>query len=160
MQIQSSRFGVIEVQDDAVLTLPEGLVGLPGTRYALLTQKEESPFLWFHCVDYGDTAVPVTTPWLFFPQYEVRLSDDDAYRLELEDAGQIDVFCIVRAAEALGDFTINLLSPVVVNGAKRIARQVINECGGYSVREPLFAEVDLKHAGEAMPHASVAAEAS
>ena len=32
MQIESTRFGTLEVRDDAVLTFPDGLIGLPGTR--------------------------------------------------------------------------------------------------------------------------------
>jgi flagellar assembly factor FliW len=61
----------------------------------------------------------------------------------------------VCAAEDLAAFTVNLLSPIVVNGGRRIARQVINEASGYGVREPLFSEVELGEAGTAEPQAPV-----
>ncbi|MFN8187072.1 MAG: flagellar assembly protein FliW [Gaiellales bacterium] len=155
MKIDSSRFGSIEIPDDNVIALPQGLIGLAGTRYALIAQSEGSPFLWLHSVDDGGLAVPVTNPWLFFPEYEVRLSDDDAAQLELEGPEQADILCIVCAAEDLAGFTVNLLSPVVVNGERRLARQVINEASGYGVREPLFSEVELGEAGTAEPQAPV-----
>lgn len=155
MQIDSSRFGAIEIPDDNLITMPNGLIGLPGTRYALIAQTEESPFLWLHSVDDGDVAVPVTNPWLFFPDYEVRLSDEDAEQLGLEGPEQADILCVVRAAEDLRDVSVNLLSPIVVNGARRLAKQVINEAGAYDVRQPLFSETELTRAGAADPQAPV-----
>ena len=157
MKIDSSRFGPIEIRDEDVISLPQGLIGLPGTRYALIAQTENSPFLWLHSVEDANLALPVTNPWLFFPEYEVRISDDDASQLELEGPEQVDIFCIVRAAQELVDFTINLLSPIAIHGAMRVGKQVLNETGGYDVREPLFCEVDLEHAGAAAPPAPVAA---
>jgi flagellar assembly factor FliW len=156
MKIESSRFGAMEIKDEDVITLSNGLIGLPGTRYALIAQKEGSPFLWLHSVEHGNLAVPVTNPWLFHPEYEVRVSDDDAGALELDSPEQVDILCIVRASEELGEFTINLLSPLVVHGGKRVGKQVINEAGGYAVNEPLFGEVELEQARVASPQAPVA----
>ncbi len=155
MKIDSSRFGPIEIPDEHVITLPQGLIGLPGNRYALIAQTESSPFLWLHSVDDGTLAVPVTNPWLFYPDYEVRVADEDASQLGLEGPEQADIFCVVRAAEEPSEFTINLLSPIVVNGTRRLAKQVINEVAAYGVREPLFSEVDIEQARAAEPQAPV-----
>jgi flagellar assembly factor FliW len=156
MKIDSSRFGPIEIPEEKVITLPQGLIGLPGTKYALVTRDENSPFLWLHSVEDGGLAIPVTNPWLFFPEYEVRISDDDAASLGLEGPEQADILCVVRAAEEIRDFTVNLLSPIVLHAEKRVGKQVINEVH-YDVRVPLFAEVDLAEAGAAEPQAPVIA---
>ena len=113
--ISSTRFGEVEVRDDAVLEFPDGLIGLPGTRYALLGDAPDSPFFWLHSVDHDDVAVPVTNPWLFFDSYEVRVSDEDAARLELADPADADILCVVRATEQLEDFSVNLAAPVVLH---------------------------------------------
>ena len=156
MKIDSSRFGPIEIPEEKVITLPQGLIGLPGTKYALVARDENSPFLWLHSVEDGGLALPVTNPWLFFPEYEVRISDEDAEQLGLEGPEQADILCVVRAAEDIGDFTVNLLSPIVLHAAKRIGKQVINEVG-YDVRMPLFAEVALAQAGATETQAPVIA---
>ncbi|HZQ82094.1 MAG TPA: flagellar assembly protein FliW [Gaiellaceae bacterium] len=143
MQIDSSRFGRLEVRDDTVLSFPDGLIGLPGTSYALVAQSERTPFYWLHSAEHADVAVPVTMPWLFFANYEVRVPDEDAARLLLSDPGAAEIFCVVRAAPDIADFTINLAGPVIVNTSRRIGRQIINAAGGYAVRQPLFAEVEL-----------------
>src|SRR5260370_31746659 len=140
MQSDSKRLGTLEVGDDTVLSFQDGLIGLPGQRYALVAQSERTPFYWLPSGDHPDVAVPVTMPWLFFSDYEVRIPDEDAAQLMLSEPGSAEIFCVVRAAESLEDFTINLAGPVLVNGDRRIGRQIINHAGGYAVRPPLFAE--------------------
>lgn len=144
MHIASTRFGTLEVRDDALLTFPDGLIGLPGKHYAFLSDDSSSPFMWLHAAEHPEVAVPIVNPWLFFVAYEVRVPEEDARRLELETPDQADIFCVVRAAERLEDFTVNLAGPVIVHADRRLGRQIINDAGGYPVRQPLFSEVQLK----------------
>jgi flagellar assembly factor FliW len=153
MQIDSTRFGTIEIRDDAVLEFPGGLPGLEGEHWAFVARSDDSPFFWLHSVEHADVAVPVTSPWMFFRDYEVRVPADDARRLGLEDPSDAYIVCVVRAGEQLADFTINLAGPVIVNVASRKGRQVLNDAGGYSVRHPLFSEVEPNEAqpGQTVP---------
>jgi flagellar assembly factor FliW len=151
MQIQSTRFGALEVREDAVLTFPSGLPGLPGERYALIAKDDSEPFYWLHSVEHAEVAIPVTNPWLFFSDYEIRLSDDETRQLGLSEPADASIFCVVRASEKLADFTINLAGPLVIHSSNRVGRQIINDAGGYSVRHPLFSEVELS---EVQPAAS------
>jgi flagellar assembly factor FliW len=160
MQIQITRFGTLDVRDDTVITFPDGLIGLPGRRYALVAQTERTPFYWLHSADHSDIAVPVTMPWLFFADYEVRVPDEDAAQLMLGDLGSAEIFCVVRAAKSLEDFTINLAGPVLVNGERRLGRQIINDAGGYAVRQPLFSEVELNEVQAGSARSSVPATAT
>jgi flagellar assembly factor FliW len=157
MQIESTRFGTLTISEDAVLTFPDGLIGLPGTRWALLAQSESSAFYWLHSLDDPAIALPVTNPWLFFSEYEVSVPDEDVARLGLEAADQADIFCVVRASARLEEFTINLRGPLVVHGSQRRGRQIINELGDYDVRQPLFAQVALAEVRPNQPAAPVAA---
>jgi flagellar assembly factor FliW len=140
-----------------VITFPEGLIGIPGTRYALVSQSETSAFYWLHSVDDPAIALPVTTPWLFFPTYEVQVADEDARRVALDGPEGADIFCVVRAAERLEDFTVNLRGPLVVNANQRLGCQIINEATSFDVREPLFAQVELEAVQPSAPAAPVAA---
>jgi flagellar assembly factor FliW len=157
--IDSSRFGEVEVADDAVLAFPDGLIGLPGTRYALLAHSPESPFYWLHSTEHPEIAVPVTSPWLFFADYEVRVPDEDARRLSLDDPGKADIFVVVRARERLEDFTVNLAGPLIVHAEARLGKQIINDTRGYAVRHPLFSEVELNDVQASSPRVPVVAEA-
>jgi flagellar assembly factor FliW len=149
MQIQSTRFGTVEIRDDAVIAFPEGLPGLPGQKWAFVAKSDDSPFYWLHSVEYANVAVPVTSPWLFFSNYEVRVPEEDARTLGLDDPSDAWIVCVVRASENIADFTINLASPVVINTGTKIGRQMLNGVGGYSVRHPLFSEVELNEVAAA-----------
>jgi flagellar assembly factor FliW len=159
MHISSTRFGDVEVRDDALLDFPDGLIGLPGSGYALIARSTASPFLWLHSTEHPDVAVPVTSPWLFFPEYEVKVSDADAARIGLESADQASILCVVRATPVPAETTINLVSPLVVHAAARLGRQIINEIGGYLLRQPLFDEVELTQVQPISPGGPVAATA-
>ena len=138
INIESTRFGAIEVPDESVLEFPNGLIGLGGTRYTLIAREESAPFLWLHSLDDPSLAIPVTNPWFFFTSYEVEVSDAEAERIGVSDASQADVYVTVRAGEAIEDFRANLRAPILVSGGR--GHQVINESQGTSVRAPLFEE--------------------
>ena len=137
--IESTRFGAVEVPDNAVLEFPTGLIGLGGQRYTLIAREESAPFLWLHSLDDPSLAIPVTNPWFFFSSYEVEVSDSEAERIGVTDASQADVYVTIRAGEAIEDFRANLRAPILVSGGR--GHQVINEAAGTSVRTPLFEEV-------------------
>jgi flagellar assembly factor FliW len=138
VNIESTRFGAIEVPEEAVLEFPNGLIGLGGTRYTLIAREESAPFLWLHSLDDPSLAIPVTNPWFFFSSYEVEVSDSEAERIGVSDPAQADVYVTVRSSEAIEDFRANLRAPILVSGGR--GHQVINEAPGTSVRTPLFEE--------------------
>ena len=136
---ESTRFGTVEVPDDIVLHLPDGMIGFPQLqRYAILKQREDSVFLWLHSLEDPALAFPVVLPWVFYWDYEVQLSDEDMGAIAVERADQISIYCVVKVGSNVRESTINLFSPVVVNNGERVARQVINAAGGYTTRDRLF----------------------
>ena len=138
LTFESSRFGTLEIDADAVIEFPAGLIGLGGSRYALVATDPDAPFAWLHSVDDPAVALPVTNPWLHFSDYAVDLSDADAERIGTDDPSKIDVWVTVRAAGELSDFSCNLRAPIVIwNGH---GHQVINEAPDAPVRAPLFPE--------------------
>ncbi len=134
--IESTRFGVIDIPDEGVLEFPMGLIGLAGTRYALVAKEEDSAFLWLHSVDDPSLALAVTNPFQFFPEYEVVLSDSEASRIGITSPEQADVFVTVRTAPELENFRCNLRAPILVSASRGF--QVINEAEDAPVRAPLF----------------------
>ena len=146
--LHSTRFGRLEVPSDAVIEFPNGLIGLGGTRYALLARDESAPFIWLHSVEDGSLAIPVTNPWNFFSDYEVEISDAEAARIGVKDPAEAEVLVTVRAGESLDDFRANLRAPLLISKGRGF--QVINEAPGTSVRAPLFAETTEPAPAEAV----------
>ena len=138
LTIDSTRFGRVEIDPDTVIEFPEGLIGLGGSRYALLTNDPGGPLMWLHCIDDPSLSLPVTEPHRFFSDYRVELTDEDGDRLGLDDETPVDVYVTVVAAAELSDFTANQKAPILVRGGR--GHQVINQAAGCDLRAPLFAE--------------------
>jgi flagellar assembly factor FliW len=135
--IESSHFGRVEIDPTAVIEFPEGLIGLGGSRYALVASDPDTPFLWLQSLDDPSLALPVTNPHRFFADFAVEVIDEDAERLGLDATGAMDVYVTVHAARTLEDFTANLKAPILVRSGQ--AWQVINQAPGSELRVPLFA---------------------
>ena len=142
VSIDSTRFGQIEIQDEAVIEFPNGLIGLTGTRYALVAREENGAFQWLHSLDDPSLAIPVTNPFVFFQSYEVEISSAEADRIGITEPEQADVYVTVRAGEQLEDFRANLRAPILISASRGF--QVINESSDAPVRAPLFDQVALE----------------
>lgn len=139
LAIESPRFGHVEIDPESVIEFPEGLIGLGGSRYALLTSDPGNPIVWLHCIDDPSLSLPVTDPHRYFSDYRVELNDEDADRLGLDDSQSVDVFVTVVAASELSEFTANQKAPILIWGGH--GHQIINQAPGCDLRAPLFAEV-------------------
>ena len=142
MTIESSRFGRVEIDPDTVIEFPEGLIGLGGSRYALIARDPDTPFLWLQSVDDPELALPVTNPHQFFADFNVELPEEEAERLGFDDSTGVDVFVTVRASNVLEEFTANLKAPILIRDGQ--AYQVINQAPDAQLRAPLFARLETE----------------
>ena len=134
--VNSSRFGELEVPAEALVDFPEGMIGVGGRRFALLTREESGSFKWLQETGEADLALPVTDPFAFFPDYEVVLSDAEAERIGITDPAAAEVLVVVRADDDPGQISANLLAPILV--AAGVGHQVMNEASWAPLREPLL----------------------
>jgi flagellar assembly factor FliW len=124
--IRTDRFGAISVAQEAIIELPDGLLGFVTlTAVALVPVDDDGVFTWLQSVDDPATAFLGVTPWTFFPDYQPVLGDLDQAALGLEEPGQAIVFCLVTGHDDPPRFTANLLGPVVINRDTRVGRQVV-----------------------------------
>ena len=145
MEIETTRFGRLTVDDDRIITFPRGLLGFPDrTQFALIQTGEENYFFWLQSVDDPNLAFVVTDPTIFFKDYEVPVRDETQQDLELTDSNFAQVFVICNKVEEW--LTGNLLGPIVVNSQNRLATQVVLTEKKWTTRQPLIklqAEVAL-----------------
>ena len=139
MQIQSSRFGWLSVDDDRLMTFPRGLLGFPNhARFALIRSGTDDSFFWLQSVDDATLAFVVTDPTLFFKDYDAPVRDDAAADLQLASGSKADVQ-VFAICNKVGEWlTGNLLGPIVVNPANRLATQVVLTEKKWTTRQPLL----------------------
>ncbi|HAA89120.1 MAG: Flagellar assembly factor FliW [Thermoanaerobacterales bacterium 50_218] len=140
MEVNTTRFGVVEVEPEQLISFPQGMVGFPELKeYFFVPLQGTEYFVWMQAKDDPDVAFLMTDPFLFFPDYRVELSDSVCEFLQLREPRQATVLAVVTIPpEGVCGMTANLLAPVVINHEKRLGQQVILESSGYRTRHPLF----------------------
>lgn len=129
--IQSQALGRVEVDADGVLTACEPLAGFPScSSYALLQHvrgdgSRSGMVSWLQALERPFQAFVVTDPWSIHPEYAPEISDADAAELGLESFEDARVFAILTVPSNPSEITVNLRAPVVVNVARRLAKQVV-----------------------------------
>lgn len=134
---QSIRFGTVQIQPQDVIEFPFGLIGLGGLRYALIDRNPGTGFLWLHAVDDPALALPVVSPYQFFPDFRLDIAAEDSERTGIRDVTRATLFVTVRATPDPLDITANLRAPLVI--CDGLGYQVINTNEDAPLQAPLFA---------------------
>ncbi len=150
MKIATTRFGVLEMPEQALITLPCGLIGLGHvTRLVIVDHEETGWFRWWQAVDHPETAFVTVDPSRLVEGYALDGIDDDLRALGVGDASTRMVVSLVSLPQGtIEGATANLLAPIVVNRATGQGRQVVLPDGRYSVAHPLDGTVSGTRAVE------------
>jgi flagellar assembly factor FliW len=137
MQVMTTRFGQIDVDQERIIRFPKGILGFPDHRdYALLQTNEEGSFFWLQSVDRPELAFVVCDPLLFVPDYQVPVKPEEFEQIALENMEQAQVFVIVNKVERT--LTGNLQGPLVVNVANHQGLQLVLSEKKFNTRHPLI----------------------
>lgn len=136
MQIVNRQLGAIDVDEQRILFLPEGLPAFEELRrFALIETPGLAPFQWLVSVDEPEVAFAVVNPVFARPDFEAELTDEDARVIEARPGDPLASLVIVNVSESR--VTANLRGPIVVNGRNRRARQLVLHRPDYAVDCPL-----------------------
>jgi flagellar assembly factor FliW len=125
MQILTTRFGVLEIEVDDLITFPTGLMGLEDCRHwILLADAHNDAVGWLQSTSQPDMALAVVSPRRFVPTYQLRVAKSDLQPLELARVSEAQVLVIVGKNDRA--ITLNLKAPLVINVEKRLGRQVVS----------------------------------
>ena len=130
---------LVEIEDDAVITFPNGIPGFPEhTGFVLIDDERFRPFDWLQSVTDPFVGFVAVEPALVAPDYEFDLSDEDADLLELDRETEPLVLTIVTVPEDFRASTANLKAPLVINPRRRLGKQIILSDERYPLRSPIF----------------------
>jgi flagellar assembly factor FliW len=136
MDVRTTRFGVITIAEDRVITFPKGLLGFPqARRYCLLEPGDDACFFWLQSLDEPSLAFVVTDPSLFVPEYSVPIRPEQMGELALDRLDDAQVFVIVNKVEQ--QLTGNLQGPLVINTLTKQGEQMVLAEKRWTTRHPL-----------------------
>ena len=136
-----TMFGPMTFAQDALLTLPHGLIGMPGLKSFGLGDMPDASygnFKLLQCIEQPEMAFLVL-PIEFLPDRIDAADISEALNTLSVPPDQAALLLIVTARKSNGQvsLTANLRAPVVVNRKARTARQYVMPNSAYEIRHVL-----------------------
>ncbi len=149
----STRFGDLDYREDRVITLDEGLVGLPRLRrWIVLDMDRDLPLKWLQSLDDPAFGLPVLSPDFYAAEAIVEEVGDAAARLGVAGGEDLAILIITTVHAGGTRLTGNLAAPLVVHAGTRRGAQVVLD----DRRWPLRQEIDYARFGLAVQANAVA----
>jgi flagellar assembly factor FliW len=123
MNIDSPRYGSLDVEPSRIIEFPRGLAGFEDCRRFTLfhpepesAQTDAAPrYFILQSLDDPGVAFHIADPALFDFTYEITLSDEDTAMLQITDPAQTAVVVILTKESAGQPLRANLNAPLVIN---------------------------------------------
>jgi flagellar assembly factor FliW len=139
VQIELNRWRLQDLEPGFLLHFPTGLLGFPHhTEYRLAVQPPDIPFRWLQATAAPPVAFVVADPFVFLPDYQVPLQEQDLYDLKVTAPAEL-VLCVIVTLprQTSPQLTVNLQGPVLVNRVNGWAKQFVIVQGPYHTCHPL-----------------------
>ncbi|HRP63083.1 MAG TPA: flagellar assembly protein FliW [Phycisphaerales bacterium] len=148
MNVQTTRFGTVDVDESRIITFPTGLLGFSSfRRFALLQPDDDGVFFWLQSVEAPDLAFVVTDPSLWVEGYEATIRREQMTELGLDRPEDAQVLVIVNKYDR--SLTANLQGPLVVNLTNQRAMQLVLAEKRWTTRHEIVQLAELVHAASA-----------
>ena len=136
MKIDTRKFGETNIDEDKILTMPDGLPGFPGfEQFVLLEDPKSAPFCWFQSIEAPNLSLVVMNPAVFKTDYQIDLQGLISSR-EWQDVKpeELMIFVVINVKEGEQEtiITANLMGPLVINLNNREVVQMAISDSAYS----------------------------
>ena len=140
IKINTVKFGELAIDKNNIFEFVSPIIGFNDLRkYTIVDYKADSPFKWLQSMEDMELAFPVTLCSFFGIDYKFDIPDEEAEKLEIENADDVFVCNIANIpASNPKEATINMLAPIVINLANKKAMQIILKNTEFEVRHRLF----------------------
>lgn len=125
IEVQTTRFGRLRVEEDRIIHFPEGLLGFSKLKRYILLDYKDTSVKWLQAVDDPDVAFIVINVFELEPEYELKVPDSVQRLLGIERAEDAVVLVILRVEE--GKLIANLAGPLLINSKNRKGIQMVVE---------------------------------
>ena len=124
MIYHTKKFGSLDLDADAIIVFPDGLIGFEDQRHwVLLSESDSETVGWLQSVNDPQLAFCVVTPGTFVDDYLLRIHRQQLDALPWSREDRALVIAIVSCQE--DRLTMNLKAPVVINMDRCVGCQVV-----------------------------------
>lgn len=142
MFVKTKFFGDVDIEDEKVITLVNGLLGFEEyKKYVILFDSEKSSgdsISWLQSADEQTLALPVISPLYVKNDYNPTLEDELLAPLgEVAEEGYY-VLVTMRIPSDPKEVSCNLKAPIIINPNTMLGCQVIVENADYPIRYNIY----------------------
>lgn len=143
MKVTVKGFGVVEVEEEQIITLEDGFFGFEEYHEFALIVSDVPPFFWVASIQEGGPTFILIDPFIFRPDYEIDLNNDILNKLELKSPTDALIFALVTVSNPGIPPTANLQGPLVINKKNKKAMQVVAG-GSWKTKHDIIAELETR----------------
>jgi len=144
MKINTKAFGQIEIEEKQKVIIPSGLFGFEDyTEYAIF-DAEHQPFYWLQSIDAQEVAFVLINPFLFRPDYEVNITNEELADIGIKSPENALIFVIVTIPMDGSPMTANLQGPLVINRESMKGMQAVVSDSKWRTKHDIIAEISAK----------------
>lgn len=154
MKADTRLFGTIDIEDEKIIVLENGMIGFPDMqKFALIFDEEKgmkaTSIMWLQSMDEPAVAFPVMQPNAVKEDYKPTVNDEMLTSLGALNDENTYVLVTVTASKDVKQTSVNLKAPVVINSETRKGCQIIVE-DDYPVKYNIYEALEArkKEAGE------------
>ena len=154
MQIETSRFGVLDADPDAIYTLTQPIIGFQEfRRFLLLPGPPDSFVTWLQSTESPGLAFLLMNPRDVVPDYKLSLGAHELSELAVQRVEELDIYTLVVVPGDPAKVRTNLKAPILLNKKHRLGKQTVLEKSDYPIQFFLAQARRQSPAGQEVGHA-------
>lgn len=142
MKVNTKAFGLTEIDERQKISFPQGLFGFEDYKDYVLFDAEHQPFFWLQSVDEQEIAFILINPFLFRPDYEVNISNEELEEVGITSPEKALIFVIVTIPQDGSSMTANLQGPLVINKENMTGMQAVLSDVRWKTKHDIMAELN------------------
>lgn len=125
MQVKTKTMGVVEISEEQIINLPNGLLGFDDYHKFALIDCHVKPLIWMQSLEESSLAFLLIDPFLVCPDYEADIDDEDLAKICIDDPSRVLVMTLVTIPNDGSPVTTNLRGPLIINKENHLCMQAV-----------------------------------
>lgn len=151
MKANTRLFGEIDIKEDKIIKLKEGIIGFPDLQNFTLIYDEEKEgkgsIKWLQSMDDPSFALPVINPLDVKLDYQMLVNEEGLESLGKMTEENTFILVTITVPEKIEEMSVNLKAPFVINTDNLQGAQMIVE-DDYPIKYKIYEILNKKKAGE------------
>lgn len=120
------------------ITFKKGIPGFENLNRFTLNDLEENKNFKILKSNNEEVSFVTVSPFDIYNDYEINLNDEIIDELQIKKSDDVLVLSIITLGKTLGQSTMNLKAPIVINIKNKLGKQYILNIDKYNTKHPLI----------------------